>query len=223
MEKLCPACAQEMRKRGYSSIFVDAISKQIPSSTKEGLCDKFGGAEGFFDRCMGASFGDFHPADKEGFCAELKRTCHGKFPGEKRASFKVDEDGSWSATMPINKSQIDKRLAFGWASIVLDEQGNVVIDHDDDVIPVSELEKAAYTYVRKSRVAGENHVRKGVGQLVESVVLTKEKREAMGIPEGPVGWWVGFFITDDKVWKSIKDGELSEFSIGGRGVRERIS
>ena len=31
---------------------------------------------------------------------------------------------------------------------------------------------------------------------------------AMGIPEGtlPVGWWIGFQVTDADVWEKVKDG-----------------
>ncbi|MCL2416031.1 MAG: XkdF-like putative serine protease domain-containing protein, partial [Defluviitaleaceae bacterium] len=72
--------------------------------------------------------------------------------------------------------------------------------------------------------AGEMHERGEVGQLVESVVFTKEKTVAMGIPGGilPEGWWVGFKIHDDEVWNKIKNGEYSMFSIEGTARRVEI-
>ena len=124
--------------------------------------------------------------------------------------------------MPIAKVDTEQRLAFGWASIALDDSGNPVIDHQGDIIPVAELEKAAYTYVAKSRDASEMHERRGVATLVESIVVTDEKRDAMGIGGGPTGWWVGYHVDDDKVWSAVKTGELSEFSIGGTAKPEAI-
>ena len=43
----------------------------------------------------------------------------------------------------------------------------------------------------------------------------------MGIPEGtlPVGWWIGFQVTDADVWEKVKDGTYSMFSIEGKAER----
>lgn len=93
----------------------------------------------------------------------------------------------------------------------------------DDIIEPEELERAAYEYVLKFRDAGERHdpgLRKK-GKLIESVVFTREKMAAMGIPEGtvPEGWWIGFKVEDDEAWKKIKSGEYRSFSIEGTGER----
>ena len=104
----------------------------------------------------------------------------------------------------------------------MDDNGDPVIDHQGDVIPVAELEKAAYRYVAKSRDATEMHERRGVATLVESIILTDEKRKSMGITGGPTGWWVGYRVTDDKVWGAVKAGELTEFSIGGSAKPEAL-
>lgn len=122
----------------------------------------------------------------------------------------------------ITKVDEDKRLVFGWASIIKDEVGKVLLDRQDDYIDSEdELEKAAYAYVLHSRDGGEMHVRKGVSTVVESVVFTKEKQAALGIPEGtmPVGWWVGFKVNDDRVWNEVKKGNYIGFSVHGTGQR----
>ena len=117
----------------------------------------------------------------------------------------------------------EQRLAFGWA-YVADIDGNLVVDHsgdfvDDAVLP--DFEKAAYDYVLVSREADEMHIRlDGVAKLVESVFLTKEKLQAMGLEGNRVGWWVGFRVSDDDVWEKVKSGKYSAFSIRGRGKRE---
>lgn len=61
------------------------------------------------------------------------------------------------------------------------------------------------------------HTKANVGFLIESVIFTKEKAEAMGIPMDivPQGWWVGFQIHDVTVWEKIKNGDYSMFSIEG--------
>jgi hypothetical protein len=131
---------------------------------------------------------------------------------------------SWSVSVPISKLSPDRRLAFGWASVVLDADGATVVDHQDDRISVPELEKAAYAYVQESRQSTEMHMKKGVAELVESCVITPEKREAMGIAaEGISGWWVGFRVNDADVWQKVKDGIYSEFSIGGTAKRREAA
>ena len=124
----------------------------------------------------------------------------------------------------ITKVDEDKRLVFGWANIIKDEQGQLLLDRQDDFIDSEdELEKAAYQYVLNSRDGGEMHIRKGVSTMVESVVLTKEKQAALGIPEGvvPTGWWIGFKVLDDRVWSQVKKGDYVGFSVHGTGQRQK--
>ncbi len=131
----------------------------------------------------------------------------------------------WQIDIDIIKQNDDEQVAFGWLSVVEDKQGNVIVDSQGDVIEPEELEKAAYEFVLTSRKAGDMHKRtEGIGRLVESCVFTKEKQEALGIPEGvlPIGWFVGFKVDDKKTWAKIKKGEYTAFSIAGRGKREAI-
>lgn len=124
----------------------------------------------------------------------------------------------------IQKSSDDKRLAFGWASISEDESGTALVDLSKDVIDPETLERAAYEFVRLYREGGEMHERGDCAVLVESVVFTKEKMAAMGIPDGilPTGWWIGFYVTDDEVWEKVKSGEYPMFSIEGMAIQETV-
>lgn len=121
----------------------------------------------------------------------------------------------------IMKSDEDKMLAFGWASVSARIDGEVIEDYQGDIIEPGELEAAAYEYVRLYGEGGEMHERGGVAVLVESVVFTVEKMQAMGIPEGtvPVGWWIGFRVTDKDVWEKVRDGTYQMFSIEGEAER----
>ena len=129
-----------------------------------------------------------------------------------------------SGRFSIQKSNDEKRLAFGWASISLDENGKQLQDLQQDMVDPETLEEAAYRFVQLYREGGEMHERGDCAVLVESVVFTKEKMAAMGIPEGtlPVGWWIGFYVTDDDVWAKVKSGEYPMFSIEGTAIRESV-
>lgn len=134
----------------------------------------------------------------------------------------------------ISKVDDERRQVFGWASVT-EINGEPVVDLQNDYVDTYEIEKAAYDYVLNSRVGGEMHRRvkkskdapKQVSTLIESMVLTPEKIEKMGLPpETPRGWWIGFQIpkdeSGDEVWKSVKDGKYNEFSIHGMGKRKSV-
>lgn len=145
-----------------------------------------------------------------------------------------DEDGVdvvWSGE--FSKFDDDKRQAFGWASVV-EIGGQPVVDLQGDWITPDELEKAAYSFVRKSRVGGSQHARDEdggplrAGDMIESMVFTDEKyaalAKAMDLPaetfsDAPRAWWTGFQYDDDATWRDIKTGRKTGFSVHGRGKR----
>ena len=121
----------------------------------------------------------------------------------------------------LTKMHDEQHLVFGWANVSLDKDGSAPLDWQGDITKTEVLEKAAYSFVLKHRVTGEMHQGEAVGQLVESIMFTKDKMAALGIPEGtvPEGWWVGFFIPDDEICAKIKTGEYKMFSIQGKAKR----
>jgi hypothetical protein len=125
----------------------------------------------------------------------------------------------------FSKLDEDRQLAFGWASVATVGDEPALVDKQGDVLDVPSLEEAVYDYVLESRDADEMHQRAGVGQLVESMMFTAEKIEKMGLDPAvvPIGWWVGFRVTDPEVWGRVKDGTYRQFSIRGRGAREEMS
>ena len=141
--------------------------------------------------------------------------------GAKTFKQAIRKQNSGKHRITVMKSDDDKRLVFGWASVAVRVTGEVIEDYQEDIIDIEDLEQAAYEFTVNFGTAGEMHQRGGVGQLVESIVFTKEKASALGIPEGymPDGWWTGFKITDDEVWQKVKDGTYSMFSIEGEASR----
>ncbi len=133
-------------------------------------------------------------------------------------------DNVFKGQFKIMKSDNEKMLAFGWASVSIRADGELIEDWQGDIIAPCELEEAAYEYVRLYGEGGEMHERGGVAVLIESVVFTEDKMAAMGIPVGtlPVGWWIGFKVTDSGVWEKVKDGTYTMFSIEGEAERIEI-
>lgn len=117
----------------------------------------------------------------------------------------------------VAKSVDEKQIVFGWANVAKNADGSYPLDWDGDVTAPEELENAAYTFVLKYRETGEQHQGEAVGQMVESMMFTKEKMEALGIPEGilPEAWWVGFYLPDKEVFAKVKKGEYDMFSVQG--------
>lgn len=135
-----------------------------------------------------------------------------------------EKEGIIKSRFKIAKSDDEKMLAFGWASVAIRANGEVIEDWQGDIIDPEELERAAYEYVLLYREGGEMHERGGAAILIESVVFTEEKMSAMGIPAGtlPIGWWIGFKVTDSDVWEKVKDGTYSMFSIEGDAERVEV-
>ena len=127
----------------------------------------------------------------------------------------------WTKRFSIEKTDDDRRLVFGTASTST-QGGRIVVDHDQDRIEPSELERAAYEFTAGPRALGEMHDRIGVGVLVESLVTTADKRAALGIPGDDVSWWVGFKVEDDETWSGVTSGRFREFSIGGTAKRSAL-
>ncbi|MGO8867021.1 MAG: XkdF-like putative serine protease domain-containing protein [Alphaproteobacteria bacterium] len=116
-------------------------------------------------------------------------------------------------------------ILYGWGSVI--ERGGVpIVDRQDDIVPEETLVRAVHEFMSKSRVGGALHIHTDengtplkVGEIVESVVLTRDLQKALGIDCGQVGWLVGFKIDDPAVRKVVQGGGLLEFSIGGKGQR----
>lgn len=124
----------------------------------------------------------------------------------------------------IMKSDDERMLAFGWANVSIRADGEMIEDYQKDIVEPGELENAAYQFVEFYREGGEMHERGGAAVLIESIVFTEEKMRIMGIRQGvlPVGWWIGFKVTDEEVWEKVKDGTYQMFSIEGEAERVEV-
>lgn len=126
----------------------------------------------------------------------------------------------------VAKTDEEQQLVFGFAYITHDKDGKQQVDKSGEFISdPAELEKAAYHFVLHSRDGGDVHVKKGVSTLIESIVFTKEKKEALGLKDSdlPTGWWTGFHVHDKEVWAEFKKGKRASFSIHGKGLRRKMT
>lgn len=108
---------------------------------------------------------------------------------------------------------------YGWAAMSRDDLGRPVVDSDGEHIPINELEKAAQrAFLRRGGrgSVGVMHQDFARADLVESFVLSAEKREAFGLGQGPEGWMVGIESRDSEVADLVRKGKLLELSIRGR-------
>lgn len=136
----------------------------------------------------------------------------------------VDDNVYIDVGFDISKAREDECLVSGWANVAINKDGSVPLDWQDDVIAPETLEKAAIGFMMDYRGSGEMHKGESKGTVVESIVLTKEKQQAMGIPEGtvPEGWFITVKVHDPEVFAKVKDGTYKMFSIQGTAKRVKL-
>lgn len=137
----------------------------------------------------------------------------------------IDSDDIYlSVNFDIYKAREDEQLVSGWANVALDKDGNAPIDWQDDIIAPETLEKAAIQFMMEYRESGEMHKGNSKGTVVESIVFTKEKQQAIGIPEGtvPEGWFITVKVHDPDVFAKVKNGTYRMFSIQGTAKRVEV-
>lgn len=139
------------------------------------------------------------------YLAELEKQWKGK-PTYTATSFKAD----------VKVAKSFKNYVFGWANVSIRKDGTQIEDMQGHLIDVDDLEDAAYEFVLKSYGSGDMHLTSDMGDLIESMVFTREKMDRMGIPSGtiPEGWWVGFKLSPEHA-ELVRSGKRSMFSIEG--------
>lgn len=124
----------------------------------------------------------------------------------------------------IQKVSTDLQQCFGFAYVAKNADGSAVVDKSGDVVDIPSLKKAIHASFGKVG-SKEMHKNDVSARLIESVwvdhaALAKMGADPANAPDG--AWWVGIQVDDADLWKRIKSGELSAFSIGGSGTRTAI-
>lgn len=142
-------------------------------------------------------------------------------PLAKNILSKNDEN---SKPQKVMKTYEDEQLVFGWASIAKYADGTRPVDFQGDFLDAEDLELPTYEYVMNSRELNVEHIGGQEAEIVESVVFTLEKMDAMGIPRGtiPEGLWIGCKVHNKETFEKVKKGELAMFSIEGSAKRVEV-
>jgi hypothetical protein len=125
-------------------------------------------------------------------------------------------------TFAFAKADNEGRYVRGWASVV-SKDGEPVEDWQGDVIHIEDLRTAAHQFITDTRVAKAMHNGSQIGEVVESLIVDDEVAKALGITDPRRGWFVGMHVHSPEIQKRVRSGELTAFSIGGRGTRKEIA
>lgn len=119
----------------------------------------------------------------------------------------------------VLKVDEEDRIIYGWASVTK-VGGELVVDHQDDVIETETLHKAVNKFMENVRVGKLMHQGEQVGMIVHSFPVSKEIMDAIGIQTDKEGWIVGYKVHEDSLWNDVKSGKYRAFSIGGAAVKD---
>lgn len=123
--------------------------------------------------------------------------------------------------LQIVRKDAERHVVYGWAYVAEDANGVQVVDHSGEYVAIEDLERAFHSFMKSSRNSGQNHDGNDHGNVVvECIVFTNEKLEAMGIPAGtvPLGAWIGVEVNEE-TFERVASGELGAFSIEGTADR----
>ncbi len=114
-----------------------------------------------------------------------------------------------SYIIPIKKVNEEKHLIYG---IVLEPDTE---DAQGDAETIDEIEKAAHKFLKDSRIIFKEHeARQESCYVVESYIAPVDFE---GVKKG--SWVMVTYCGDDDVWKQVKEGELTGYSIRGYANR----
>ncbi|MFW9991927.1 MAG: XkdF-like putative serine protease domain-containing protein [Candidatus Odinarchaeota archaeon] len=114
---------------------------------------------------------------------------------------------------PIMKLDEEKRLVYG---VVLEPE---TVDLQDDIVSVDEIEKAAHGFMMDSRAIYYEHaIKEPDSRIVESYLAPIDfEMNGQIVKQG--SWVMVTYCGNDDVWKQLKDGELTGYSIRGSALR----
>jgi DNA adenine methylase len=120
--------------------------------------------------------------------------------------------------IPIDKkAPDDKQIAFG---VVLEPNE---VDSQGDIIPEAEIEKAAHLWLARYQDRGFMHdkIVNSKIEIYESYIApTNLNINGQQVKKGT--WLLMYHILDSELWKKIKSGEQTGFSMGGFARRVKV-
>lgn len=116
---------------------------------------------------------------------------------------------------PIIKADSAQQIVYG---VVLEPHS---VDLQGDRLELDTIERAAHSYLIKSRIVGDSHSRHATAEVVESYLAPADmKLGGQHISKGT--WIMAVHVKDPELWARVESGEFNGFSIGGVGERREI-
>jgi hypothetical protein len=111
----------------------------------------------------------------------------------------------------------EERIVYG---IVLEPD---TVDLQGDVVTADTIRKAAHDYMEHSGAIGLQHeeIITGKAKILETFIAPVDF-DVGGRVIRKGSWVMCQRIVDDGLWKAVKAGDITGFSIGGRGTREPV-
>ena len=125
----------------------------------------------------------------------------------------------------IRKDQ-SQHVVYGWASVSVLADGELVEDLQGDQIEPGDLEQAVEQFMLDYRAqhadgAGVMHETGPMCEVIASLVTTPDIVKAFGLGDNiPIGWILGLKVLNPAVWERVVSGELKALSIQGTAERQ---
>ncbi|KYD28567.1 MULTISPECIES: XkdF-like putative serine protease domain-containing protein [Geobacillus] len=112
-------------------------------------------------------------------------------------------------TAPVTHKNEEKRIVFG-PVLVPNEP-----DSDGDMVSAEKIEEVAHKFLEQYGNIDLQHTLNNVGKVVESYILPFDWKvdDELTVPKG--SWMMGVRVQDEDVWRAVKEGKLTGFSIMG--------
>ncbi len=209
-----PAHAAEVCKRIFVASFPLTRTDDVEWLDKADVEKPFGGFDDF-DDCVSSIM------TRDGVDADAAARICGALQSETEKRDDDDEEPTVDLTKRLSaeitvfwKKDEAQRLVTG---IVLEPE---TTDSQKDIYSEDEVRKAALGFMEEFQNMGLMHKKlvNGKVKLVESFIARSAFKEGgQSVKKGT--WLITVRIIDDALWKSVKSGELTGFSIGGSAVR----
>jgi len=129
-------------------------------------------------------------------------------------SGQADDDGEFEKHIPIFVKKADEQIVCG---IVYEPD---IVDSQGDKANAEEIKKACYHFMEKAQQFKVMHKGKKVGvEILENYIAPQDL--TIGDKKIKKGTWLMTVrVNDSKIWKDIKTGKLTGFSMAGSCTKD---
>lgn len=133
-------------------------------------------------------------------------------------------------TVDFEKSSPKGDYVRGFAYLMTDAQGMPVTDYSGQFIDDPEVLRSAAHDFMANRINKAMHGKGALGrdgaqtgEVVESLVIDDDVAKALNINDARRGWFVGIKVNDPEIQKRIRNRELVQLSISGKGATQKVA